>query len=199
MSDINELENRIDGCINILNKARTFFSHCKSFLNKDLTKEEKELINRLQIVKDTVHSNWVITILELSKLIDDRPGHKYNLFKLFRCIRNEWQNLELTNRISLDDFSKIENQLNTTIISDRIISIKTLRDKYYAHTDKENPYPELELIPSFDKVELLINDLKIVLCDLKSKIIKVDYFFVPVIQSDYLMLKDLYIGIKSHE
>jgi len=194
MNDLNELEKRIDGCINILNKARTFFNHCKSFLSKDLTNEEKELINKIQIIKDSLHSTWVITILELCKLIDDSPNQKYNLFKLLRCIRNDWNSLNLSDRITLDEFSEIERNLNSTAISERIKSIKTLRDKYYAHTDINNPHPESELIPSFEKLELLINDLKIVLCDLKSKIIKVDYTFVPVFQSDYLMLKDLLIG-----
>ena len=124
MNDINELEKRIDGCINILNKVRTFLSHCKSFLSADLTQEEKELINRIQIVKDTIHANWVITILELCKLIDDSPSHKYNLFKLCRCIRNDWHSINLSDRISLTDFGEIERKLNSSAISDRIISIK---------------------------------------------------------------------------
>lgn len=198
MDSLNDLEHRIDGCINILNKARDYFSHCRSFFSDDLSDEEKELINRLQIIKDLIHSTWVVTILEICKLIDDRPNQKFNLFKLMRCIRNDWKTLNLSNNITLTQFKVIEDQLQTTNVSERINSIKALRDKYYAHTDFNNPNPEIELIPSFAKIELIINELKQVLSNSKSQLIKVNYIFVPVFQGNYLLLKDLLVGINTN-
>jgi hypothetical protein len=198
MDTIKDLELRIDGAINILHKAKDFFKRCKSFFDSSLTEEEKSLINRLQIIKDSIHSFWVITILELCKLADDSNSQKHNLFLLLRDIRNDWHKLKLENVLSLKELEEIELKINSTLTSERIVSIKTLRNKYYAHTDINNIYPEVELIPSFKKIDALINDLEDVLKDLKSKILKVAYVPVSIYQGDYLLLKDLLIGINQN-
>ncbi len=199
MDTIKDLELRIDGAINILHKSKDFFKRCKSFFDSSLTDKEKSLINKLQIIKDSIHSFWVITILELCKLADDSYSQKHNLFLLLRDIRNDWHKLKLENILTLKELEEIELKINSTFTSERILSIKTLRDKYYAHTDLNNIYPEVELIPSFKKIDALINDLENVLIELKSKILKVTYVPVPIFQGDYLLLKDLLIGISQNQ
>lgn len=199
METIKDLELRIDGAINILNKANDFFTRCKSFFDTSLTEDEKSLITRIQIIKDSIHSFWVITVLELCKLVDDSWVQKHNLFLLIRDIRNSWHKLKLDDVLTLAELAEIEYKINSTITSERIISIKTLRDKYYAHTDFNNAHPEAELVPSFKKTEALIKDLEDVLINLKSKVLKVTYIPVPVFQGNYLLLKDLLIGINNNK
>ena len=88
--------------------------------------------------------------------------------------------------------------MNSSSISELLRSIKTLRDKFYAHTDKDIPLPESELIPSFDKIDSLIKELQEIVIELKSKIIKVTYIATPVSQSDYLILRDLLKGFHQN-
>lgn len=197
MKTLKDLELRINESLNILHKAKNFFTRCKSFFDNSLSEEEKSLITKLQIIKDAIHSFWVLTVLELCKLADDVPSQRHNIFKLLREIRNAWHSLELDKILNLKDLEEIESKINSTITSERILSIKVLRDKYYAHTDVNNPNPEVELIPNFIKIDALIKDLEQILIDLKSKILKITEISVPVFQGDYLILKDLLIGVNQ--
>ena len=199
MKTIQDLELRINESINILQKARDFFVRCKSFFNSSLSVEEKSLITNLPIIKDAIHAFWVITVLELCKLSDDSPSQKHNIPKLLRDINNNWHTLNLDKILTLKEFEEVESKIKSTITSERILSIKRLRDKYYAHTDIDNPNPEVELIPNFSKIDALIKDLEVVLIDLKNKILKTTYVFVPVFQGEYSILKDLLVGINQNK
>jgi hypothetical protein len=199
MKTMQDLELRLNESINILQKARDFFARCKSFFNSSLSTEEKSLIKNLPIIKDAIHAFWVITVLELCKLADDSPSQKHNISKLIRDIWSDWHTLNLDKILTIKELREVESKINSTITSDRILSIKRLRDKYYAHTDINNPNPEVELIPNFNKIDALIKDLEKVLIDLKSKLLKTTYVFVPVYQEEYLILKDLLIGINQNK
>ena len=87
--------------------------------------DELMFIHRVKI------SQYVVTVLELAKLIVESRNHHFNIYKLFDAIKEYIEYEE-----ALDfDVAKYENGIEKH--SSTIQEIQRLRDKAFAHSDKD--------------------------------------------------------------
>jgi len=87
---------------------------------------------------------WTVLILELNKLFDKKED--YALSKTLNIAINNFSKVQWDKNESLDGLTKLKNEIEDRKIQDIIGNLNHIRDKQYAHLDRDR----------FDK-EVLIN------------------------------------------
>ena len=117
-----------------------------------------------------IYSSWYILIIELSKVYHDSKSQHYNIYGLINRLINEHKNLEFKSFLTLADLNKYKSDFNSPEIIGIRSKLITLRDKFYAHTDKldENFITTINI--KLGEIELLLKILRGFIFDIKSKV-----------------------------
>lgn len=117
------------------------------------------------------YSCWYILVIELCKVYqNDNRNQHFNVYRLVNKLLNEYKNLEFKSLISLSDIKGFHASFISKEIIETRDRIVTLRDKFYAHTDRQDPKFIDEIIITLDEIECLFNILRDFIFDLKFKI-----------------------------
>ena len=81
---------------------------------------------------------WYVLIIELCKIFQyDNKNQHYNIYGLLNRLIHNYKNLEFNSLISLPEIKKYYLNFNSPKIKKIRERIVTLRDKFYAHLDKQ--------------------------------------------------------------
>lgn len=167
-----ELEDKLDKITHIYRFVLDVYRYVE-YMHKPKTKEEFELIrnsihsNNLQFI---MHSMFRVLIVELAKLYSDSNQDKYRLRKLLDSLKPEGR-FQVINfpKADLDLWeSKIEKNKNA------IKSIKTLRNKFYAHSDFSFYFTEEFNIDLYE-IKSLVELAEDIIQKISSFVFDVDY------------------------
>lgn len=116
-----------------------------------------------------IYTSWYVLIIELCKLYqNDNKNQHFNLYGLINKLLNDYKNLDFKTLITLDSIKDYHTRFNSPEILDIRVRLITLRDKFYAHFDRNNLENEVNI--TLAEIELLLNLLKDFIVDIKSKI-----------------------------
>jgi len=154
MKTIKDLENEIESRYLILVKARDFFEYSK-YLNSPETEELKNIANRHTFIRKSRYAFWVVSVLEIMKLFGSK-NDEFRFEKLINKLIHNHSKSEWRTYISRDQIKSFESELKSDKITTVISNLKELRDKYYAHSDR-NAEEEIDrFVPTFVEFELLL-------------------------------------------
>lgn len=112
------------------------------FFQNRLSTSEKESVNEYRFLWRLYTSLYISMILDFNKLFDS--NEKYSLTRLLKKVIHENSKIKWNSPVNIEDVKRYHSALCEIEISDIFIEIKTARDKYYAHLDRNRP-PQLEI------------------------------------------------------
>jgi len=130
-SDKELFEEHLNEISSIILSAIDYYEYSNYLRNPD-TEKERNFIHyntHISFIQNTIE---ITLVLELSKLFSNSPNDEFSIFNLIEYLKRngEFESLEYDNNL-LNDWSDI------LVSKKEIIEIvKTLRDKFYAHTDQ---------------------------------------------------------------
>lgn len=139
-----ELQFEIDNIWSILLKAKECF-YFSYYLHKARTTDEQnyiEISSEFKLIREVM---WKMSVIELAKLYSNSDSHKFNLHKFIKKM--------LDNKVGIDN--ALINSWSEKIKEhdETIILLKSLRDKLYAHTDRNiNLHTEKVTFELFEKL-----------------------------------------------
>ena len=132
----------------ILLNCKENFLYSK-YLHKPDTKEEAEYLHNSMHFKFLRHSLWRLCIIELNKLLSKSDKDFYNLWIFIKNLEN---NIYQGHNVPADTITEWRNIVSSK--KNIIKKILLLRNKLYAHTDKD--VDKLTIDITFDEVNELI-------------------------------------------
>lgn len=130
-----ELKKDILSIWKIFHLAKQSFQY-SNYLHSPDTEEEATEINRNHFLRFTSHIILRVLVIELCKLYNnDNNNQKFSIPKLLKKLKNDGHYSKLNfNQEKLGEWvSKLQSLERT------VININVLRDKLYAHTDRQKP------------------------------------------------------------
>jgi len=124
--------------------------------------DELMFIHRVKV------SQYVVIVIELAKIVVYSDNHHFNIYKLFSAIKNHKKNAATFNF----DVSKYENGIKQ--YSSTIQEIKKLRNKAFAHSDKETLNPGYSFTLTYDQLKDLLDFIVEMINDLSEHFEEVD-------------------------
>jgi hypothetical protein len=116
-----------------------------------------------------IYTSWYVLIIELCKVYqNDNKNQHFNLFCLINKLLNNYKNLDFKSLITLESITDYHARFNSSEIIDIRERLVTLRDKFYAHFDKDNLENEVNI--KLTEIEILLNLLKNFITDIKYEI-----------------------------
>lgn len=125
------LEDKLDTTFNILLELEFLKNNINNISNKE-SKYFKNVSRNSQFFHTSYKAFLKLFVIEIYKLID--PKSDYNIQKTINFCKSNINKIEWHHTPKLDLFDILENKLDFDI-SD-VEKIKNLRDKFYAHSDK---------------------------------------------------------------
>ncbi|MBE9468070.1 MAG: hypothetical protein IMY72_07085 [Bacteroidetes bacterium] len=132
------------------------------------------------------YTSWYILVVELCKVFQhDNKNQHFNVYGFLNKLKNDYKKLECKDLLSKSEIDKLYNDFN----SEEIISIRDklviLRNKFYAHTDRQD--------------EQIINDKNVDLLEIKKlfDILKNFIFEIKsiVFHSHVIFEEDIFVGL----
>lgn len=155
MQTIKDLNKHLEESSNILVLALMYYKDLK-YLSKPIEPQEQIIVFKYLAFQRIKYSAWVLTVLELCKLFINRETEKYNFHKLLTFLLDSYDRTKWKSAFEKDKIlklkSKLENENQTTIRK-----LEKLRDKFYAHTDKNIAQLVSRLSIDFIEIDILIN------------------------------------------
>jgi hypothetical protein len=126
-----ELKNLKDIYINV----RILHDDCK-YLSNPKTEQENEIKRGYIIFQSIIFSMWRLTIIELCKLFG-KPNDDYQIESFLKNILEDFEILDYKDKIEKDRIVDWLNTISNNVdLKNLIKKIQTLRDKYFAHSDR---------------------------------------------------------------
>lgn len=174
-SNKDQLREKLDKIGGIFLSAKEHFIICKYLYNPD-TERERKYLNNSNFFSLVSHAFWRLSIIELSKLINESSSEKFNVHRLIARFKKDNDLAKL----GLDE-SLVKEWENSFSENKGIIEVVlNLRHKLYAHTDpKGEEYAKAELY--FSDVEKLMDIIKDILDKIYSSIFDEGLHFVPLV------------------
>lgn len=139
------LKERLDTLLNILLDLEFYKQNSETISNR-----EKKYFERVCKNSQFFHTSYKVFlklfIIEIYKLLD--PSGDYSVSKLINFCETNRNKIVWDDQPGLDFFSQLKKKYQFE--QEEVFKIKTLRDKFYAHTDKNR----FEVIPEIDKEKL---------------------------------------------
>lgn len=158
MRGLDELRNETWRITEIYLNAKENFNYCY-YLHKPGTKAEAEYLKVDRNLKFIRHSLWRLSIIELAKLFSDRKStDKFNLLHFLSKLKPDGQYKHF--KIDPLKIAEWESQVFT---NEKLIrKVIILRDKIYAHTDRDkDDYKKIVIY--FKQIEELFEIVETVL------------------------------------
>lgn len=191
MTNINDsLQHDIITIINITRTATRLYNDILSF--KELDDFESNLLSqKYKFLTRIYFSLYIYLVLEITKLYDKKGA--YSLSKILNfCIVN-FEKINWANKIDIQQLKNLEMCVVASQSSNIFKEIKTARDKYYAHLDKNRP-SDLQI--NFKELSHLLKDAQNIIKFLNSHITDTQFIFET---EDSDMAGGLYNLIKYQE
>jgi len=123
---------------------------------KQIRKYEKTRFSDSRFLSFITYTSWYILIIELCKVYqNDNNNQHFNIYGLLNRLINNYKNLEFRSMISLSDIRKYSDDFNSPKIIDIRKRLVELRDKFYAHIDRQDQNFEREISLTYDEIEYL--------------------------------------------
>ncbi len=163
-----DLEREISQIWLLYTKSYEYF-HCLRHLSKFKRTENSDS----RFMYFMTYTSWYILVVELCKVFQhDNKNQHFNIYGLINKLKNEYKKLEYKDLLSKPDIDKFYNDFN----SEEIISIRDklviLRDKFYAHTDRQDERIINDKNVDLSEIEKLFDILRAFIFDIKSKVFK---------------------------
>jgi len=118
------------------------------------------------------YTSWYILIIELCKVFQhDNKNQHFNIYGLLNRLINNYKNIEFRSLISLSEIQKY----NADFTSAKILEIRKrlveLRDKFYAHIDREEKNFEEKISLTYSEIEFLLDTLHHFISEMKLKVL----------------------------
>jgi len=154
MKTVEELHSHLRDIFTILYRAVLFYRDAY-YLNNPDSIEETVIANSSSFIKRTRYAYWFVAVIELCKLFG-KKNDNFSLYKLLNILCNNFKSSEWYSIQNLQTIKDLQGKINSTEIQTLINNLHGIRDKYYAHSDK-NPEKSLEeYTPEFLEVDKLI-------------------------------------------
>lgn len=121
---------------NVINDIQYLYSSSED-LNPDSLEKNQIFFSRILVY------SWTFLTIEIMKIYD-KKGH-FGLRKLLNISINEYRNLKLNGRISLQELKELLLELDNNLVNEKIVRIKELRDEHYAHYDNKALMKEINI------------------------------------------------------
>lgn len=200
MNCTEQLKKKLDTTLHVLLELEFMKQSIEKISDKD-SKYFEGSSNNSQFL-NTVYKTFVrMFVVDLYKLID-KKSHFY-LPKTINFCKNNLSQINWKHEITLEDLERIEKKF--TISESVYTEIKTLRDKFYAHTDSNRFNYEISIKPD-DLWEILKNLQEIfrLICqDFNNNcwLFEIQFKGVPELRyvSNYKMLQKLIINCNKNK
>jgi hypothetical protein len=167
MNSKDELQKHVDDTEKILLLAIMYFKDT-IYLSNPQDSMEKVMVQKYPVFQRVKYSLWVLTVLELCKLFIDRDNDKYNLHKFLNKLLDNYKNIEWKHAMDKSIIHGFKQRLNVDC-KPIIDKIEKLRDKLYAHTDKDIEDLISSLRINYTEIDSLMDLAKKILFTIKSK------------------------------
>ena len=138
---------------------------------KQIRNYEKTDYSDSRFLSFITYTSWYILIIELCKVYQyDNNNQHFNIYGLLNRLINNYKNLEFRSMISLSDIRKYSDDFNSPKIRDIRIRLVELRDKFYAHIDRQDQDLEGEISLTYDEIEYLLKTLRNFIFEIKQKV-----------------------------
>lgn len=114
------------------------------------------------------YTSWYVLIIELCKTYHDSNSQHFNIYGLLNKLIDNYKNLDFKSSITLENLKQFEKMFKSSEIISIRERLKTLRNRFYAHFDRDNFENEVNI--QLSEIEILLNLLKDFIVDIKFKI-----------------------------
>lgn len=163
MTEMEELQNDLTQISKIYTIAKETFDYC-FYLHKPNSELEREYLSKNKHLIFIRHILWRQTVVEIFKLVS---GGKNDKFGLSGFLSKLHQEEEVQKKVGSDFFLKCKRRLRTN--KNAIKNIGLLRDKIYAHTDRDSgAYKNLDL--AFENVQKVFDSIGEIIKDIYEQV-----------------------------
>lgn len=131
--NLSELRHELDEITRIFLSAK-YYEQDFNYLGALKTKYPNVYKTYYFFFERIFHAITVAMILELNKLFDNRE--KYSFIKLKYKLTNNYKNSEIKEYLTKSEIDSIFSSLDNEDIENIMQKVKSTRDKYYAHFDR---------------------------------------------------------------
>ncbi|MFW9989163.1 MAG: hypothetical protein ACFFC3_10940 [Candidatus Odinarchaeota archaeon] len=143
---------------------------------KLISKYEKTDFTDSRFLVFIIYSSWYILIIELCKAFQyDNKSQHYNVYGLINKMLNNYKSLDFKSSITLNEIKSFYTDFNAEKITEIRDRLTTLRDKFYAHSDRQKLLQEVNV--KLTEIEALLNLLKKFIYEIKQKVFSAEVIF----------------------
>jgi hypothetical protein len=153
MKKLAELKEEIEKMISIYFSAKSSFNDNLYLLNPDTT-EEKVVAYHDLFIKRARYALGVLSILEISKLFGGN-NDAFSFNKFLNKLKINYNNSEWKDKLSLELILEWNKELDEQSMKDCISKVKSLRNQYFAHSDRNPENFENLIMKSEEMIRLL--------------------------------------------
>lgn len=118
-----------------------------------------------------IYTSWYVLIIELCKVYqNNNKNQHFNVYGLLNKLIYNYKNLDFKTLISLEELNQYQSRFNESEIIDIRNRLIVLRDKFYAHFDREKLEKEVNIqLAEIDKILSLLKDF---ISEIKIKVFR---------------------------
>lgn len=116
-----------------------------------------------------IYTSWYVLIIELCKVCQNsNKSQHFNVYCLLNKLINNYKDLDFKALISLEELKRLQSLFNAPKIIDIRDRLIVLRDKFYAHFDREKLEKEVNI--QLAEIDVILSLLKDFISEIKSKV-----------------------------
>lgn len=117
------------------------------------------------------YTSWYVLIIELCKVYqNDNKNQHFNVYGLLNRLINNHKNLDFKTLISLEELNRYQTRFNAPEIIDIRNRLIVLRDKFYAHFDREKLEKEVNI--QLAEIDIILSLLKDFISEIKIEVFR---------------------------
>ncbi len=172
-----ELSAHVERMMQIRYTAQVYYSDCK-YLRQPDSVEGQAVVANDPFIQRSLHGACVVSVLQLSKLYGKNNDH-YTLHGLLKVLENEHRRSEWKEKLSLAAIKNLDHKLTAPQVVVARKWLLTLRDKFFAHSDRTFADLNTELASYEDRMELLLKVSDEVLSEGLFPVLEQYYYDIP--------------------
>lgn len=169
---------RINTILEILKTAKQYLNDSYDILILD-SPDEDLIIRPNKFFIRTQRAFWALAIIETHKIFGGNNDY-FTIEKLFQYIESSIKEYEPQICITREKFQELSAILNSQEVKTNIKKIKELRNKHYAHRDKQPKQGACEIGLYYDHIDKLIKIGENMCIELKTLILEKEYSLMPI-------------------
>lgn len=197
---LEQLKGKTWETIRVLLDAKDVFNYCKYFYEPP-NREECELANSMIHIRIIRFALYKQTVIELAKLLSGSDNDKFRISKYIDALKPDGYYGEL--KFPMEKILQYEK--NFSSVNNIISDVLTLRDKFYAHTERiltyanSMYYNDFYLFITPTSLEKLINILNSIFVDVFSHFFDSDLDLSLTSETDKITILSDVVAIRKLE